>query len=468
MAMTNNKVYNAYSTKKKNALAPYLEAGNGSVSGGMSLPNTQPTGGNTRVYNAYGGLTQPKATTKVASAYSTASSPADTAYRSASSPAAPSAANTYQPGEILRKNAEKSGSVSAQPQSALTGAAPAGSALSAYMTGTGNKSNANAAVSDTPNTPLYSAYNGQAALPASSPAGVQNTPQEAAETPVQSAVYKAYGTQNGQQGGAYSAQRQSALRQAETNYNKLLNYLPEYNELMGMRGLGVANQSLMNAYGKYQQNVADINSQYDELEREYALQQDALAKEELETQIGKTQTAYADLNDYITSAGDNFTQEGYDRFKQGLLQAGYTQQEIDAAENMLPQSTWDVISKAKETATYSNNAVPLPQEIRREYKIIGDGILAGTAKEIDFGSFADTGKEGSGQYQYVQDILNFARAGRIPDGTIINFNYGKGSNALFMYYGGYFYPVSGKINSISNYDIVARGKGSGFKDLNDL
>ena len=431
MAMTNSKVYNAYSQKKKNSLSPYLEAGNSAMGGSTTSSNTQSTGGSTRLYNAYAGAgTQPKATTKVARAYSMNSSPADTAYRSAASPT-----NEYQQGEILRKSVESGNANNTQPQSALTGAGPAGTALSANTAGEGNKSNTGAAaITSTPNTPLYSAYNPKTAVADTSAAGAQNT-----------ALYRAYGSQN----GSYSGQRQSALRQAENNYNKLLNYLPEYQELMGMRGLGISNQALMNAYGKYQQSVSDINSQYDALEKEYALQQDALAKEELVTQIENANTVYVNLSDYITSAGNNFTLEGYNRFKQGLLEAGYTQQEIDAAEKMLQQSDLD----------FMNKQISTQEALSSNPNIIGTGIALDTAKEEDFGKYADTGKEGSGQYQLVQDILTAARSGKIPDGSIIDFNYGKhAAEKFFVYYDGYFFEINPSSVNPKKDKIIGRGR----------
>ena len=49
MPTTNSAVYNAYGKKKRNSLAPYLDAGNSSASGNMQLTTPQPTGGNTRL-----------------------------------------------------------------------------------------------------------------------------------------------------------------------------------------------------------------------------------------------------------------------------------------------------------------------------------------------------------------------------------------------------------------------------------
>lgn len=423
MPTTNNTVYNAYSKKKRNPLAPYLDAGNSSSSGNMQLANTQPTGGNTRLYNAYAGAgTQPKAMTKVAQAYSATTTPTDTAYRSATSPMAANSAQ-YQPGETLRQSAANGNANSAQPQSALAATSSATAQANAQ---------AQSALTGTPSvTPTTTA---------------QSTGNTSQRRPT---VYDLYGSQNNS--GAYSAGRQNALNQAEASYNKLLNYLPEYNELMGMRGLGVSEQALLNAQNNYMQNVADINAQYDEMEQSYR-----------DTQIANASNVYANLSNYITSAGENFTQEGYERFKQGLLQAGYTAEEIAAGENMLMQSDWEIMNVA--------NQQELSDAQKADLGITGDGISQYSTNDADFGEYWDTGKEGTKQYQLVQDILKAAKEGRIKNGTYVDFNYGKHSNVqFFVYYNGYFYPVDK--NSVPGGENSIVGIRDGFDEYinpNDL
>lgn len=126
-------------------------------------------------------------------------------------------------------------------------------------------------------------------------------------------------------GGSYSAQRQNALSQAEANYNKLLRYLPEYNELMGMSGLGVSSQALLNAYGKYQNNINDINTQYDELEKAHA-----------EQYRNNVNMLSGELSAYIEESGKNFDIDKYNERKQAYINSGmYTAEELAAAEALL-------------------------------------------------------------------------------------------------------------------------------------
>ena len=295
--------------------------------------------------------------------------------------------------------------------------------------------------------PTQQTYTAQASqsVPA---ATAMNTTSKNTNTPT---LQQAYG--NSSYNGSYSTARQNALNQAEASYNKLLNYLPEYMELMGMDGLGVSNQALLNAYGTYQQNVNNINAQYDELERAY-----------LDQQITNANNVYLNLQDYIANARDNFTQEGYEKFKQGLLEAGYTQQEISAGEKLLQQSDLAIIENAK----IQQNSI-LSDNLKKQYKIDGEGILASTATEENFGKYYDTGKKGTNQYNLVQDILIAAKEGRIPNGSYINFNYGAGKADIYVYYNGYFYPTNYKSQELKDlgYDLIGGGITSNINP-NDL
>lgn len=297
------------------------------------------------------------------------------------------------------------------------------------------------------------AYNqpAQQSVPAQT---AQNVPKATASmtTPTQNTnthtLQQAYGNT-----GSYGSARQNALNQAEASYNKLLNYLPEYMELLGMGGLGVSNQALLNAYGTYQQNVNDINAQYDELERAYA------------TEYRDTINALSgELSAYLTEVGSDFNIEDYNARKQAYINSGmYTAEEIAAAEALMKDSEKDVISGKKRLG--------ISDDIKEKYKINGDGIPASTAAESDFGKFYDTGNAGTKQYQLVQDILNAAKEGRIPNGSYVNFNYGwdlGGDSTIYVYYDGYFYPTK-QNNSEAQLDVIGRGFGSRSRiDPNNL
>ena len=370
----------------------------------MQWPTPQPTGGNTRLYNAYAGAgTQPKATTKVARAYSSAVTPADTAYRNATPPTAANPTQAqYQPGEILRRSAANGNANNAQPAAASADQTGVVSAPAAQSTG-------------------------------------------AAQTGGQTALQRAYGSQNSS-GNTYGADRQSAINAATASYNKLLNYLPEYNELMGMRGLGVSEQALLNAQRDYAQNIADINATYDEMEQAYR-----------DTQISNVNTLSAELSAYINDAGENFTQEGYERFKQGMLQAGYTAEELAAAENLLTQADLDSMQNALDVASGVMNSA-----MRERYRISGSGLdttIGEDGQEGDdwrtrFGAFAGSLVDGK-QNALVKDILNAAQQGRISNGTFVNFNYGGGDGGIYVYINGLFYPTSYSEEEITS--IVGRG-----------
>ena len=394
MPTNNNRLYEAYSQKKKNPLTPYMEAGTGSTSGNIMGATVQPTGGVTKLSQAYAAPAavsagqapaQAAGQTALSRAYSRATTPtAGAAYTPGGQQA--------RPGAVLRQSAVENGGAAAD-----TGA----------------------------------------------------------ETQGQTSLQRAYGSQNN---GAYSAQRQRALNQAAASYNKLLNYLPEYNQIMGLDGLGVSEQALLNAQSDYAQNVTDINASYDELEQAYR-----------DTRISNAANVQAELASYINGAGDSFTQEGYERFKQGLLDAGYTAQEIAAGEGLLQQSDLEIMQNASQYGS------PLTNELKNAYGVAGDGIAASTAQEADFGEFVDSGEVGSKQYQLVQDILTAARNGKIPNGAYVCFNYGSGAGSenMYVYYNGYFYPTNYKTNDLKGRDDVIRigrqrGSGLGFTDPNNL
>ena len=160
-------------------------------------------------------------------------------------------------------------------------------------------------------------------------ATAMNTTTQNTNTPT---LQQAYG--NSSYNGSYSAARQNALNQAEASYNKLLNYLPEYMELMGMRGLGVSNQALSNAYGTYQQNVNNINAQYDELERAYATEY----RDVINSLSGE-------LSAYLAEVGNDFNLDAYNARKQAYINSGmYTAEEIAAAEALMKDSEKNIIS----------------------------------------------------------------------------------------------------------------------------
>jgi hypothetical protein len=74
-------------------------------------------------------------------------------------------------------------------------------------------------------------------------------------------------------------------------------------------------------------------------------------------------------------------------------------------------------------------------------------INARQATIYSFGKFQDTGKGKFKQDEWVKEIIDSANAGRIPDGTYINFNYGASADGMksgwYKYENGMFKRVSG-------------------------
>ncbi len=112
----------------------------------------------------------------------------------------------------------------------------------------------------------------------------------------------------------------------------------------------------------------------------------------------------------------------------------------------------DLSSKEKEVYNvYFNKTygvggkyAPLDPQVVKKYNIDAgrDKIIVSAAKEEDFGQYKDTGKEGSKQQKYVNAILKAAKQGKIPNGTMFDFNYGWGADkkgSIYVYYNGAFY-----------------------------
>ena len=132
------------------------------------------------------------------------------------------------------------------------------------------------------------------------------------------------------------------------------------------------------------------------------------------------------------------------------------------------ESDWAVIENENNNGSGNNstNSGSVSDSIKQTYGITGDGFLASTAKEESFGQYWDTGKEGTKQYQLIQDILKAAKEGRIPNGTYIAPNYGWGNNTFYVYLNGYFYPT--KDPHIGANHIIGRGGNGGSLDPNNL
>lgn len=72
-----------------------------------------------------------------------------------------------------------------------------------------------------------------------------------------------------------------------------------------------------------------------------------------------------------------------------------------------------------------------------------EGIDVNMANYKSFGKFAGTGNNGV-QDKWVNEMLTKARNGEIKNGDIVNFNYGYGKSANYVFYNGKFYKTTSK------------------------
>lgn len=267
--------------------------------------------------------------------------------------------------------------------------------------------------------------------------------------------------------GELDANREADKRSAYFNNEKLMKYLPNSMKVQGLQNnVGAMNQAYIDANNAYQNNLntinRDYNSQKAELTNELNMQkyqeQQTASKELLDARAQQLST-YAstlDVGENGTYSSENIAKlksyveennlyEGLTETDRKLLDsalAGYTQ--------MSEQEEADYTKEKKE-----NNIKTIAVS---QYGVAEDavGIDNSTADVYSFGKFAGTGKGSSDQDKYVKWIINSS----FKDGTIVDFNWGAGSSANYIYIGGYWFPTNK--NATVNYNDYKVKHGMSF------
>ena len=133
--------------------------------------------------------------------------------------------------------------------------------------------------------------------------------------------------------------------------------------------------------------------------------------------------------------------------------------EINAIDDISPEEKKIYNDYFNKTYGVGGKHAPLDPQVVKKYNIDAerDKIIVSAAKEEDFGQYKDTGKEGSKQQKYVNAILEAAKQGKIPNGTMFDFNYGWGADkkgSIYVYYNGAFY--------LTNYTRVEGAKNGAY------
>ncbi len=303
---------------------------------------------------------------------------------------------------------------------------------------------------------------------------------------------------------------QSAKVASQTAQQNAMNSTQAYLKAAGLAGQGVSESTMANMGNNYANSIADIHasenennanaqaSYIDALKQADSERQARISEKELvneakkenemneyyEYLLGKEGNLYNqndgsidnDLLDVYKQEIDKAYEEGkISETRYNILTDTYKnigkeyEKQLNAkgfgstSEN--PQgeklSPSDVISmnneldsknvKAVEGLTYEFNGKEIVYKngewrYMKQYKTSDGGLSAETVREEDFGKFVDTGKKDSKQSKYVNAIIQAGKDGFIPDGTIINFNYGFGVIHNYEYKNGAWYKASRQPN----------------------
>lgn len=248
-------------------------------------------------------------------------------------------------------------------------------------------------------------------------------------------------------------------RSAYFNNEKILKYLPNNLKVNGLQNnTGVSSQAYLDANNNYQNNLNTINNNYQTnkstLENTYnenMLKVDDNYNNALVTNktnywndVTNKNNAIINMQDdlenqaanYINDYNIGYTEEGVNKLKEYVKTQDLpddVKSQLEAyIDNNFNISTEDEIAEAEWGSKLQTN-----YGVTEETTVI-DNNSAGT---FSFGKFNGTG-EGKKQDTYVSTVIQMAKDGKIANGTVVNFNYGAGKKANYVYANGNWYKTS--------------------------
>lgn len=248
-------------------------------------------------------------------------------------------------------------------------------------------------------------------------------------------------------------------RSAYFNNEKILKYLPNNLKVNGLQNnTGVSNQAYLDANNNYQNNLNTINNNYQTnkstLENTYnenMLKVDDNYNNALVTNktnywndvtnknnaiINMQKDLEDQASNYINDYNIGYTEEGVNKLKEYVKTQDLpddVKSQLEAyIDNNFNISTEDEISEAEWGSKLQTN-----YGVTEDTTVI-DNNSAGT---YSFGEFNGTG-EGKKQDTYITTVIQMAKDGKIANGTVVNFNYGAGKKANYVYANGKWYKTS--------------------------
>lgn len=255
---------------------------------------------------------------------------------------------------------------------------------------------------------------------------------------------------------AYQAQQQ-ALKYSD-------NPLKQY----GLANQGYAEGVEKNINNNYMNNITGINAnkaqQENDILKAYNNTIDAVdsqAKSDLWNTVSSMD--YATANKYMQNelAKGNITQADIDTINKDREVYGmdWTSDRynsmmdlINQANSANDQSTKlqylemaNKLQNAQNESEYQNILNEMESNIKNQavYQGIAStgNIAAANATESDFGDFMGSGNSDLKQSKYVNAMINAAKSGQLPEGAVVDMNYGAGSGKYYMYKSGVWTEV---------------------------
>jgi hypothetical protein len=279
----------------------------------------------------------------------------------------------------------------------------------------------------------------------------------------------------------------NAERQALGNVNiareQAEKYMPSQLQQAGMSNVGASESTMAGIQNTYARNVKDVNlatnQEVANLYRDYntnkianeqslregqfalGVEQENRKKEELNSLLSNA-SSLKDIEQIKRLYGKTINSSEYNKLM-------FDKQEKEIALNELAndyasaQNSSDleiILNKYKNYLDNSDIAnlesvieATKEQEMASNYGVedVSTAIPVESANTLSFGKFAGSGNNGV-QDKWILSILDKARNGEIKNGEVVNFNYGAGKKANYVYYNGKFYKTNLKT---PNYEVKA-------------
>lgn len=316
---------------------------------------------------------------------------------------------------------------------------------------------------------------------------------------------------------------QTDQRTAYFNNEKLMKYLPNNLKVQGLQGnVGAMNQAYIDANNSYQTNLNALTQNYNQTKtnmlndyntnvlkidesvrqeqnqnnkywqdvqnaleaekrantREDKLIADERAREDKLIADENTREDSANLLNYASQLiGDfastltpdengKYSAEDIQKIKSFVEENNLYEGLSDNDKNMLDMAIAGFIQMDyTEQFEYDTNkqSTSAKDKAVNQYGVSNDAeqINSANANVYSFGKHNGTGK-GTEQDSYVNDILSLADSGQIPNGKVIDFNYGAGKSSNYIFIDGYWFKTDKKADyNNKNYSVLQKFSATG-------